>query len=388
LACTDSIEATGQKTRTKFSVKSLIPFGQPNQFRNICFPFGDAGPNDPGVVRGPGGNVALPPAINGVGNKPLAAAMLNGPVEPPGSLNHREFGCILPESSAFKYGSVEHSDQQDLWRQPYTITGPDGVTVSFGSYYVVKDTGRIHDATPQNGISSVPQNKPIAYTLDVCKRYAVQTQPFKYCDGSLAAASPFSTASPFRGALRAVNFKDFVIRGNLKYLAGGIIAPREATTEFFCTDEFGRNPVVASGSLTAPTCGPMQLLQKIAPWSAGDLGSGPEAGKSDLWKSPEGAIGKVGGALYVDGQLFRYPLPGGDDFVSSSRPQQTTSGQGCPRGDLKSLRPEGIQVQGAAKAYCPPGIGWERIIDNRNIIPPEIKAAVPAGKADDIHLPN
>jgi hypothetical protein len=382
VACKDGLDKQNTTVRTKFSIKTLVPFGAPNQFKNTCFK-NDDGKNIVNVAANsvPGLRIKdptspfVPLAEETTPTQPLSGA---------NALNPREFSCINPNDGKFVNGSVDHISQFDLWRQPYSVEGPKNVQVSFGPYYIAKDSARGHDNFPPlgNGDAYVSQTAPITFTVNMCARYPT----LKFCAGVSALnnpLNPYSTQSPFKGALRAINFKDFTIYNNNDWGSGGPIArPDEA----FCTNEFGKleSPTTPSTPNSDGTCSGFLVLQKIAPFTGANLGNAADdtLGTNKKWTNADGVSGHVGGALWVFGQTMRYPIDADAYVMAAPNTLIKPNGKQCPLGPIAAANwlPEGgyavVPLGKESTAYCPVGIGFERVVDMRNSIEPEVVALV------------
>ncbi|MFK8079067.1 MAG: hypothetical protein AB8B97_02170 [Granulosicoccus sp.] len=167
----------------------------------------------------------------------------------------------------------------------------------------------------------------------------------------------FSTESPFRGALRAINFKSFNIYSN----------STQRSDDGFCTDTYGN--YLPAATLVGNICSE-GIYQRI---------TNTFNGNSNMWNwiNPATQInGQVIGALRIYGQGVRYPNTELSDnpqrpFIEGLR-QPDANGLGCPRGAV-SLPAGASQVD---KAYCPTGIGFERIIDHRDSVSQQVKDKV------------
>jgi len=343
--------------RTEFSIKALVPFGSPNSF-SAC---GDGNFNSINSVTGPNGESLQPAQVTA----PVTA-------EP----NPRGFNCFNPVDSKYSLGIADSLNRYDIWTQPYTVSGPNNLGIRFQAYYIVKEPARSLNA-------AVDQ---IQWTTELCQ----QNPGLNFCAAFENNGSPAwdSTLSPFRGALRAVNFKRLAIYNN---------HPDDPDT--FCTDVHGKNPSlpVAAGA----GCPPDRIEQRIGKRVEQDALPGVAA--QNLWDH----LG-ISGSLFVYDQTMKYrltnldgsqnPLDASQFFYVGSDPtglQPLNESGICPAsGQFTRVLPELQQRFG--QGYCPLGIGFEEIVDMRNIIETRYAAEAAAVGFNssgqrfntDIHAPN
>ena len=146
---------------------------------------------------------------------------------------------FYPQDGKFSRGIVDSLNRYDLWTQHYSIEDPSGLRIKFQAYYSGKDPARSLSATADR----------VGWTTDFCKENPGQS----FCAEFEANGQPdwASSGSPFRGALRAVNFKRLAIYQ---------IDP--ADPESLCSDAHGKNPQLPSTS--GSSCPANLIEQKMA----------------------------------------------------------------------------------------------------------------------------
>ncbi len=231
---------------SSFSVKMMVPFGNPNQFKDMNLP----GPDEQDSVNG-GKSIKLSStAVIGLSGNPLLPTPLVGPVADrfPNAPNNREFtspnSWLWKDLNATRFTDRGSLTQIDLWSQIINVETParrgqgDAAGVRFGAYYIVKNPSRYYDH----------DQKRVLRTVDVCYPGPTKTN-YRYCETAPASKIEWnSAASPFNGTIRAVNFKALHLNNQ-----GGNAA--------FCTDVFGRNPTEAIGTGCA---NPNHILQRAS----------------------------------------------------------------------------------------------------------------------------
>ncbi len=296
LRCMDGLNANGVVDNTvvgtEFSVKVMYTYGNPNEFaEDGCSRDDPATPDSnetvfpASILTGPEGQSVMPAhQLTPIGND---------------SPNNRGFTC----SSGVIWKDVSQIQSVDLWTQLIKIEGNDGHTVlTIQPYYIVKNPARIIEA--YDGAAGERPSR-VVRTISLCYDEAGNRLNRGFCNGAPAAEPDWrSPASPFNGALRAVNFKASHVQN-----AGG---PAR-----FCTDPFGFSVV------DPLPCEPGHITQTASPFD-------------NHWN---------------DG---RYRYDGQQGNIQGSIWAQD------PFGNRFEAAPAG------GGAYTPNGIGFEFIIDNRN----------------------
>ena len=337
----DTVEIDPWKvnSRTEFSIKAMVPFGIPDSF-SAC---GSDNYRSINSTRGPDGE-AIPPAQV---TMPVTA-------EP----NPRGFHCFNAIDNKFSRGIVDSLNRYDLWTQPYRVEGPGGLGIQFQAYYIVKDPARSLNADASR----------VEWTVELCR----QNPGLAFCGVYENNGSPEwdSIDSPFRGALRAINFKRLAIYNN---------DPDDP--EKWCTDVHGKNAQLPpEGGAPCPAGTIQQRIAKKFEQNA-PLGV---AGQN-LWDY----LG-VSGSLYVEGQRMHYrrtnldgtqnPLVANEFLFAGSDPsglQPIDSSGACPaNGEFTEVLPDLVARFG--QGYCPVGIGFEKIVDERNTLEDNYSAEVSA----------
>jgi len=370
--------------RTQFSFKSMVPFGQGNEFREMC-----------------NGRRINTNQIKGLNGSTIMSTRTPGfTVNNANEINPREIGCFEQWNQQYRFGAPRHVSQMDLWTQPRAIASPENTTLKFQVYYAIKDSIRMYDKGNGN-----LNDDSIEYTVDHCRDInAFHNQftgtPHRYCQ-AVDTQQWNAADSPFKGALRAIHFKKFALYSNSSTRA-----------ETFCTNAKGQTATSAqSGNCPSGT-----VAQKINPFNGGN--------KWDNFRNPvTNVVGPVTGSLYVLGQPLRYlsqpdpesdyklisgnvALPGQSGLKGLIKPnRQGRIGKGCPRDEIEYYL-EGKNRQDAQgkfiasevsdaeinsrapHAYCPVGIGFEKIVDNRNVVPLNMQNRVAPGKNVTVHAPN
>jgi len=366
VACDDDPGViNNREIRTLASIKTMLPYGAPDRFRNGCL---GSTPEDNDLFYS--ANVLGFDGVNTV-----MPAMQTFPVKPDNQLNDRGFTCLHPGRGSFIRGNADYMDEMDLWHQIHSVKGPGNVSFEFNPYYIVKDIPRVHAVdTDANG--NRIGNGQVRYTIDECQRFADRNLEFcrgAYINGGDQVYSPFSIHSPFKGALRAINFKSFNIYNN----------STSRSQDEFCTDAYG---VYNGADVVDGQCS-VGILQRI---------TNGFNGNTNMWSWSNvqtGVTGAVTGAFEIEGQQFRYPNPAFASGESNQafvfgRQRPDANGNGCPRGTVY------FPYQNPQHAYCPAGIGFERIIDKRGVVPDSVKDAVSVNPATgqqyntDLHAPN
>jgi hypothetical protein len=221
---------------TFFSVKLMVPFGYPNQFKDMNItpsgPETDLNRDQKHYSQG-GRSVWLSKdTIIGLDGQPLTPTRLTGPLTADTPPNNREF--VSPSSWLWKDLNVTRKGpdalgQVDLWTQIINVAAPGKPTaVTLGSYYIVKNPVRYYDHA----------SKSVKRTVDLCYGTTqwnpqVHLQNFKVCQEAPTSPTAWNDPrSPFDGTLRAVNFKALTQANN-----GGVPT--------WCTNVFGQAPTAA-----------------------------------------------------------------------------------------------------------------------------------------------
>lgn len=366
VACDDDPGVTSnRKVRTLASIKTMLPYGAPDRFRNRCL---SNQPEDNDLFYS--ANVL---GFDGITT--IMPAMQTFPIKPDIQLNDRGFACVNPSQGSFINANADYMDRLDLWHQIHSVSGPGNVSFEFNPYYIVKDVPRVHAVDRDSAGNRIGQGQ-VRYTIDECERFANLNLAFcegSYINDSNQVHSPYSIHSPFKGALRAINFKSFNIYNNSS----------SRTSDAFCTDAYGEHngAQIVNGQCSEG------ILQRISKGFDGNTNMWS-------WRNPQtGVTGAVTGAFEVYGQRVRYPNAAyargesNQPFIFDHQ-RPNSSGHGCPRG------PVSFPYQNSQHAYCPAGIGFERIIDHRNSVPDNVKNAVAINPATgqryntDLHAPN
>lgn len=373
--------------RTQFSFKSMVPFGQANDFREMC----KNRRISSNQIKGLNGSTIMSSRTPGYTVDAIDGA--NG-------LNPREIGCFEQWNKQYRFGAPRHVSQMDLWTQPKAIASPENTSLKFQVYYAIKDAIRMYDMGNGN-----LNNDSIEYTVDHCRDInAYHNQftgtPHRYCQ-AVDSQQWNAPDSPFKGALRAIHFKKFALYNN-----------SSSRSETFCTNAKGR----AASSAPSGNCPAGKVAQKINPFNGGN-------NWDDFTNPVTGVVGPVTGSLYVLGQPLKYlsqptnesdyqlisgnaALPGQPGLRGLIKPTRNGRiGRGCPRDQIEYYL-EGKNPQDgqgnfiaasvsdaeinsrAPHAYCPVGIGFEKIVDNRDVVPLNMQSRVASGKNRTVHAPN
>ena len=362
--------------KTAFSFKSMLPFGAPDQIEERCaqtlLEYDDIN------------SLLDPPMLMHSRTPNINVDDIDGS----NALNDRSIGCIKDGAHTYDYGLPDTNTTLDLWTQPRKIKAPDGsgsgAGVMFQVYYAVKDALRLYDRNTEQ----------IRYTVDICKDLQNANGGFyRFCDGVTPNMNWYDPDSPFKGAFRAVHFKRFAIDDN-----------SSSRPEAFCTNSFGRETTSANSNGECPAG---FVVQKLKPFD----------GKNNwnYFTNPVTDVsGGITGSLYVLGQDVKYPAktatnpnnsspnhrwfelisgtadaPGAPDHSGLIKPFDTSTwpvemlllaGDNCPLGDISAAHPD--------EAFCPVGIGFEKLIDQRDVIPAAIRDAVAPGMNTAVHGPN
>lgn len=334
----DDYKAT---TRTRFSIKALVPFGEPNKF-SAC---------QAGTTVGIG-------SIKDQNNRDLPAAQATTPiVENSDQINQREFFCFNTADTS-KFGRpLDALNQYDLWTQPYSIEGPNDLSLHFQAYYIVKNPARSLNASATR----------VAWMTDLCEQnqelgFCAQYQQNKSAAGIASALQWHDPLSPFQGALRAVNFKRLAIYQN-----------RIDDPASFCTNTQGKSAQpLSAGELQCPAG---MIKQTVAKDFESDPPQSASAGYN-LWNRFD-----ISGSLYVYGQTMKYrkkelsgnenPLQPNDYLYTGSDSTGlaplNTSGF-CPaNGSYTEVDPARLGNP-PNPGFCPLGIGFEKIVDMRDVV--------------------
>ncbi len=294
LRCYDGLNPAGEVDNTvvgtRFSVKIMYTYGDPDEFvEDNC------ARNDP--ATGIDETVFPASILTGPEGQPVMPAHQRTPVGND-STNNRGFTC----ASGVMWKSVDDVQQVDLWTQLVRIKdGDDDTVLTIQPYYIVKNPARI--IAPYDAAAGERPSQ-IIRTISLCYDDAGRSRNLPFCQGAPATEPDWrSPASPFNGALRAVNFKSSHVAN-----AGG--------PERFCTDPFGF-------TVTDPLpCDRGNVTQTVSPfdnhWNDGRYRHG-------------GNGGNIQGSLWAEDPFGR-------------RFEATANGDG---------------------SYRPNGVGFEFIIDNR-----------------------
>lgn len=344
--------------RTRFAVRALVPFGYPNRVETSC-----------------GSNVSIW-GLRDQSGAPLERAQVETPTSSDPAPNPRGFLCFNPTVDKFSDGIVDYLNEYDLWTQPYRIEGPRGLSLNFQAYYITKDPARTLN---QNATQ-------VKWTTERCRQYP----DLKFCAKYVSAGQPsqYSEDSPFRGALRGINFKRLTIYGN-----------HPDDPESFCTNTHGKGPTTTLAP--GETCPDGMIEQKIAKDFENDRP--PGVAGQNLWDY----MG-ISGSLFVHGQEMKYrrfELTGAEDpFVPEDYFYVGTHWTGlapvpasgiCPASNTRTeVDPALVNAYGTG--YCPLGIGFEKIVDYRDTVRTRFQTIRNAVGYDDdgnrynrgIHPPN
>jgi hypothetical protein len=239
LQCNDGLNAQGVMDNTvvgtEFSVKLMYTYGEPNKFtEDGCSRDNPATPQNETVFSRS--------VLTGPEGQPVPAAHQTWPLGND-SPNNRGFTC----SSGVIWKNPEDVASVDLWTQLVKIkNGDDDTVITIQPYYITKNPSRIIEAY---GGFGGEQPSRVVRTISLCYGDGGERLQLPFCAGAPASEPDWnSPASPFNGALRAVNFKASHLQN-----AGG---PSE-----FCTDPFGF-------SVDDPVpCERGNILQKAAPFN-------------------------------------------------------------------------------------------------------------------------
>ena len=373
--------------RTQFSLKSMVPFGQANDFREMC----QNQRINTNAIKGLNGSTII---SSRTPNFTVDA------IDGADSLNPREIGCFEQWNKQYRFGAPRHVSQMDLWTQPRAIASPENTTLKFQVYYAIKDAIRMYDKGNGN-----LDDDSIEYTVDHCRDINAYHDeftgtPHRYCQ-AVDTQQWNAPDSPFKGALRAIHFKKFALYSNSL-----------SRVETFCTNAKGRTATAAQSG----ECPEGTVAQKIKPFNGGNSWD-------DFTNPATGVVGPVTGSLYVLDQPLKYlfqpndesdyqlvsgtvELPGQPGLRGLIKPNRNGRvGTGCPRGEieyyLEGKNPQDAQGNFIATsvsdaeinsrapyAYCPVGIGFEKIVDNRDVVPLTMQSRVASGKNVKVHAPN
>lgn len=224
VACNDRYAPDPNRVFTWLSVKRMAAFGEPNTFKKICPSYTDQPVT--GMLDFNGATIVATSATTptGVGN--------------------REFQCFntdlqdkLPQELA----------QPELWTGGNTVQTGTG-SVTFAPYYIVKNPSRLYDGAHR-----------ARHTIDYCYDANNRLLAKRHCSAAPSVKPDWnSTESPFKGTLRAVNFKSIQIYNG--------------SNSEVCTDVFGQFAHVASAALPCNSAAG-EIYQAVAPtfneWATG-----------------------------------------------------------------------------------------------------------------------
>lgn len=217
LRCFDGLNDQGVVDNTvvgtRFSVKVMYTYGNPNEFvEDNC------ASDDPATTA----NETVFPAsiLTGPEGQRVMPAQQTTPIGND-SANNRGFTC----ASGVMWKDLSEIQQVDLWTQLIKIKdGDDDTVLTIQPYYIVKNPARII-APYDTGAGEQPSQ--VIRTISLCYREDGGSRNLPFCAGAPASEPDWrSPTSPFNGSFRAVNFKSSHVAN-----AGGQAR--------FCTDAFG-----------------------------------------------------------------------------------------------------------------------------------------------------